>query len=162
MQEQDPLAQLRDIHLPEAISAWPPAPGWWVLFIGIIALLAALAYYWRNHIQCNRYRKHALQQLATLEQQNPADYLQQINRLLKQTALAAKPTINIAGLSGQQWLAFLDTSGNNTDFSQGIAKALLDGPYTPVVADFNISELEKIARQWIKHHDIRRSAEPLC
>ena len=49
MQEQDPLAQLRDIHLPEAISVWPPAPGWWVLFIGIIALLATLAYYWRNH-----------------------------------------------------------------------------------------------------------------
>ena len=165
MPEQDPLTQLRDIHLPEAISAWPPAPGWWLLLILIVALLATLIIYWRNHIQRNRYRKYALQQLATLEQQNPVDYLQQLNRLLKQTAIAAiaaKPSFDIAGLSGQQWLAFLDTSDNSTDFSQGAAKALLDGPYAPTVTDLNITELEKVAEQWIKNHDIRRSAQPSC
>ena len=31
------LAQLRDIQPPEAISAWPPAIGWWLLAI-IVAL----------------------------------------------------------------------------------------------------------------------------
>ena len=36
--------QLRDIHLPEAVSWWPLAIGWWVLgFLAIIAI-AVLAY----------------------------------------------------------------------------------------------------------------------
>ena len=162
MPAQDPLAQLRDIHLPEPISAWPPALGWWLVFIIIITLLAASIYYWRKHIQRNRYRKDALQQLAILQRQSPTDYLQQLNRLLKQTALAAEPTIDIASLSGQQWLAFLDSSGNTSDFSQGIAKVLLDGPYVPDIADFNLLELDKVAERWIKQHDIKRSAQPLC
>ncbi|MDP7406676.1 MAG: DUF4381 domain-containing protein, partial [SAR324 cluster bacterium] len=29
---QDPLAALRDVHLPPAVSWWPPAPGWWIIF----------------------------------------------------------------------------------------------------------------------------------
>ena len=31
------LSQLRDIHLPEAVPWWPPAPGWWMLFALVIA-----------------------------------------------------------------------------------------------------------------------------
>ena len=27
----DPLAGLRGYHLPEAVSWWPPGPGWWLL-----------------------------------------------------------------------------------------------------------------------------------
>ena len=29
---------LRDIHLPDAVSWWPPAIGWWLLAIIIVAL----------------------------------------------------------------------------------------------------------------------------
>ncbi len=36
--------ELRDIHLPEAVSWWPPAPGWWLLALAA-ALLAAFAWY---------------------------------------------------------------------------------------------------------------------
>ena len=28
---------LRDLHLPDAIGWWPPAPGWWVLFVLALA-----------------------------------------------------------------------------------------------------------------------------
>ena len=38
MMQQDPLSQLRDIHLPQSGGFWPPAPGWWLLIAIAIAL----------------------------------------------------------------------------------------------------------------------------
>jgi hypothetical protein len=35
----DPLAQLRDWHLPDPIQWWPPAPGWWISAAVFLALL---------------------------------------------------------------------------------------------------------------------------
>ena len=32
--------ELRDIHLPDPLSWWPPAIGWWLLVIGSLALVA--------------------------------------------------------------------------------------------------------------------------
>ena len=44
-QAPNPLDQLRDIHLPEPISWWPPAPGWWILAVASCALLAWILKY---------------------------------------------------------------------------------------------------------------------
>ncbi len=50
---QDPLAQLRDIHLPEAIGWWPPAPGWWIL---TLLLLVSTTFTIRYLIRRRRQR----------------------------------------------------------------------------------------------------------
>ena len=166
---QDPLAQLRDIHLPDAVSAWPPAPGWWILAAIVLVLLAVGIYYCIQYIRRTRYRRQALKQLAALEQyhRQPTTYLQRLNHLLKQTALAADSSVDVAGLSGQQWLAFLDHSGNTTHFKQGAGTLLLQGPYLPehasaTIPATTITELQKIARQWIKHHDGKRGGMAPC
>ena len=46
------LEQLRDIHLPEAVHWWPPAPGWWI----VAALLLALTIWLSRYLQA-RYRR---------------------------------------------------------------------------------------------------------
>jgi hypothetical protein len=43
--QPDPLAALRDIHLPEAVSFWPLAPGWWIalgIMVGLAVAILAL------------------------------------------------------------------------------------------------------------------------
>lgn len=34
----DNLPELRDIHIPDGVSAFPPAYGWWVVLAGVVAL----------------------------------------------------------------------------------------------------------------------------
>lgn len=163
MEPQDPLAQLRDIHLPDAVSAWPPAPGWWLLAAIIIALLCYLAVRIKKHWQQNNYRKLALKQLAELNQDQPIAYLQQLNQLLKRTALVANPNKDIASLNGEKWLTFLSTeslSDKKTlmDFQQGAGQVLAQGPYAPLSTanKINITALEDLAQQWIKQHRLNR------
>jgi type II secretory pathway pseudopilin PulG len=109
----DPLADLKDIHLPPPISAWPPAPGWWLLAaLLVIALVAGIAL-WRRHRRRTAYRRAALRALDQLRnewqpQRNDAQSLRAINQLLKRTALAACPRSEVAALDGDAWLDFLD------------------------------------------------------
>lgn len=153
-QASDPLAQLRDIQLPDAISPWPPAPGWWIMTLFIIVVIFALIYWLKKTWDKRRYRQAALQQLNNLKTyvDQPNVYLQHLNSLLKRTAITAMPTALVAPLNGQQWLLFLDRSGSTTQFTQGVGKVLASGPYQPIVDKINIDELESLCQEWIKKH----------
>ena len=155
MPEQDPLAQLRGLHLPDAINAWPPAPGWWILATIIIALLCGAIYLLNRWLQQNRYRRQAVTQLELLADSpldKPREYLQQLNQLLKQTAITAYPNDDVAGLTGKAWLLFLDSRVNSQGFSQGPGQALAAGPYATEIPELQRPALQALAQQWIKQH----------
>jgi hypothetical protein len=160
MPDQDPLAQLRDIHLPDPIGLWPPAPGWWLLAILLLASLLVSALLVLKKIRRNRYRRLALAELERhdWQQLSPTQALQLANQLFKQTALAAPFSNDVAGLSGNNWLAFLDQSGNTHEFSEGVGRLLKEGPYQPALAAIDKDALLKLTRQWIKQHRVHRSA----
>ena len=46
------LAQLKDIHLPQAVHWWPPAPGWWLVALLVLALTI-----WLSRYLLARYRR---------------------------------------------------------------------------------------------------------
>ena len=154
----NPLDQLRDIHLPEAIGFWPPAPGWWLLALLTIIAVTLLSQRIIRHKRRQRYRKQALQQLTRLQhyKQQPVEYLQKINTLIKQTAITAQSRLShgesVSHLSGRRWLQYLDKSSNNNDFTEGLGKLLAEGPYRSNIDDANLDGLEQITRQWIKQH----------
>lgn len=155
---------LEDIHLPPQPGLWPPAIGWWILLLLIIGILTFAV------IRFRRYRKRRQQiqkiqaALNTLEQHLNAGHhpqtLAEINRLLRTLALMHFPREDIASLSGQPWLEFLDRSGQTQAFTQGAGQLLGSGPYrAEVSASIDIPGLITAVRKWVK--TVTRNNNPL-
>jgi hypothetical protein len=154
---QDPLAQLQDIHLPAAIGIWPPAWGWWALTLLIITSVSLIVFFVTRKKTRNAYRKFALMELEKTQQQfsaeQNAEYLQAISIILRRTALSGFGTQFNASLKGEDWLLWLDEQCAETksQFSQGVGRALLTGPYQKS-PEFNRDALQKLAALWIAEH----------
>jgi len=113
----DPLADLRDIHLPETISNWPPAYGWWVLVALSITLLGLTCFYIIKSYQKSAYRRTALKLFENIntdyhQHKNEKRWLNDITKLLKRTCIIAYPKTSFSDLSGNEWLYFLDSKVN--------------------------------------------------
>ncbi|MBT8092901.1 MAG: DUF4381 domain-containing protein [Gammaproteobacteria bacterium] len=125
---------LRDLHLPDTVGWWPPAPGWWVLLALVVAALGVLAMRTYRRWQRNAPRRHALRELARCE----AEYLQhrnavllgkELSALLRRGMLAYAPRAEIAGLTGKAWLEWLDQDMPLPYFHTEGGKSLLQLPY---------------------------------
>jgi len=149
----DPLSQLADIHLPDTISLWPPAFGWWILLCALCALTLLAIRWFISRRKNNKYKVEAATILAEIRQRyqstdNTLNALESINSLLKQTCMTRFGRHETAGLSGEAWLSFLDQSGDTTDFSKGPGRSLIYTLYTPnPVAP--VEELLDITKKWI-------------
>ncbi len=153
----DPLQELRDVHLPDPISWWPPAFGWWMIVVALFVVVS-LVLWARAHRQRTRPRRLALAQLQEVKQQFAihADEQQTMTRLsdlLRRVAIAVFPRSHVAGLSGQSWLQFLDRTGRTTQFSDGPGKSLLFGPYQPH-GPASAADLIPLIERWIKQVDM--------
>jgi hypothetical protein len=152
---QDPLAELRDIHLPEQdISSLPTAPGWWILITIIITSLVVGVFLWRKHQHNNRYRHQALAALSVININNPNSqiFTQQLNTLLKQTAKAAYPSHTCLSLHGQQWLDFLKLSAPNITMSDELSAFLLNSSYQPISNPDMHKTAHDYVADWLKKH----------
>lgn len=147
----DPLAELRDIHLPEAVSAWPPAPGWWILVASII-LLAVASCITYHYYKRSALKRTALNELSTIAQHyhdQPQQLLQQLSQLLRRVALATHSRKTVAGLNDQCWLTFLDQFVSGAQFSQGDGQLLAQGPYQTMPPNFDAQALIKLSHHCI-------------
>jgi hypothetical protein len=125
------LQQLKDIHLPPAIKMWPTSPGWLALYGIIAVLLAYLAYLAYRNQQRKKTVNYALAMLKKLALADPQEIniATEISILLRRTALHYFRREDIAGLTGDSWLSFLNRSGNTTQFTDGAGRLLVDAPY---------------------------------
>lgn len=142
------MLPLRDIHLPDPVGWWPPAPGWWLL-TALILLLVGGFLGLRRRYRHRRYRRLALRELERLEQLPPAELAAGLSRLLRRAALCHFPRGECAGLSGEAWLAFLDRPFADNPFSEGAGRCLLEAPYRPAT-EIDSRALIELARRWIK------------
>ena len=125
---------LRDIHLPDAVGWWPLAPGWWFLITLVAAGLIYLLYIeflkWRR----NAARRVALSELRRVrtEFEAGADALtlaKELSELLRRAMLAYAPRGEVAGLTGQSWLEWLDRGLDDRPFTTGPGRSIETLPY---------------------------------
>jgi len=129
--EQIPL---RDLHLPEAVSWWPLAPGWWVLLALATAGLVYLLLRQYRQWQGNAARRMALKALSQVrsDYENGAEPVAlgiALSELLRRSMLAYAPRAEVAGLTGDNWLAWLDQGLDGRPFTEGSGKSLPSLPY---------------------------------
>jgi len=130
----DPLVGLRDWHLPEPVSWWPPAPGWWlVAALGLVLAVVGVRW-WRVRRRRTAPTRAALAELAALRSRHEQgvdgrSFAAAISVLLRRLALARYPRERVAGLAGRQWLDFLDRTGGSGGFTQGPGRILAEAPY---------------------------------
>lgn len=144
---------LRDIHLPGAIDWWPLAWGWWLV---LAFALAATGYaVWRFR---SRYRERAaLKGLKAVARQlagggSPDVCIQRISIILRRFAMSVTGAEPVAGLTGESWLRFLDSRWARDEFSAGIGRVLIFGPYAPPdrVNAGDVNALNELCIDWVR------------
>ncbi len=148
------LGDFVEVTAPAAVSWWPQTVGW--LWVGALLGLLLGRKLWRGgrHWYHNRYRREALQRLAEIEAE-PLDETtpQQLNQLLKITALAGWSREQVARLTGREWTEFLNRSCESPPFEPVLAELLATGPYTaPTIDPATGRRLVQASRQWIRDH----------
>lgn len=153
---QDPLSKLRDIHLPPEPSFWPPAIGWWFLFILLLALTALTVFLiirWKKGDK----RRTAIKKLENIRNQfnrtkNYRNLSSQISILLRKCSLSLSQPIKNHSLHGEEWLAFLDSHSSNNIFSSELKEPLLICPYTNREILFDAEKLMSETKNWIRRN----------
>ena len=144
------LLQLRGIHAPLDPLPWPPAPGWWLLAVILLLILMVISFWLRRRLRAARLRGRVLKELQALNgRTSDADHIARVSMVLKRVALAHYPRRQVAALSGQAWLAFLDRTGGDGRFQHGPGQVLASGPYAREPA-VDRTALIDLGRAWVR------------
>jgi Domain of unknown function (DUF4381) len=162
----DPLQlPLKDIHLPQALSWWPPAPGWWIL-LALIFCVAASAYWLyqrrqrikRSAVNMARVELDSLQsQYAS--HQDARQFIADLSILLRRLSISAFPRTETASLTGEAWLQFLDSPLQNTPFTSGAGRILIEAPYRPDVKEAELQPLIEVCHLWIEQLATKKAGQ---
>ena len=159
------VPNLEPLRLPPEPPFWPPAPGWWLLALVVLALGLFLRHRRGRHplvaapvIEENSeedLRSTALAELTRLPRPYGAPagpWLQALNALLKRLCRASYPDQISQTLSGRDWLAFLDSRCPAAGLTRYMI--LVDGGYRPDLRleDRTIDGLQDAVATWIRKH----------
>ncbi len=163
--QQDPRAQLlakmHDVKTPDAVSWWPPAPGWYVVAILLLGLVGVLIYQAICRYKKRRYRKIALKSLSNIRHQlyqskalNSQQAVQESMQLMKRTFFSAYPGSRryIAGLEGSAWIQLLQDTCKSPIPEQNLALEIQRALYHPSQKAVDNETIFIFCELWIKQH----------
>ena len=142
-------------ELPEPVSLVPSTPGWWILLILLVGLVARAIWRRRQRYLRDQYRREALAELKTIQDRlasGTKEAVRELAPLLRATAIAAGGHDRVSGLEGDDYAAALaefspDEDRLPVDALQSLAYAPLD-ELAGVDTDGLIAALES----WIQKH----------
>ena len=136
---------------------WPLAPGWWVVMALALVLLFVASWHFLSARRKNAYRRYALVELETIR-----DHPRALPALLKRVALTAYPRSEVAALSGERWIAFLNREAPGC-FDASTGTLLISLAYRErqggAEAEQDVGRLIDSVRHWIQQHP---ESKPHC
>lgn len=131
------IAALREIHLPDPISWWPPAIGWWLLLALVIAtaILLPILYRRLTYTPINKVINKSFQDIvARYKDDNDAfSFISQTSRFLRQIAMTYYGRDEVAQLTGDKWMALLNNLSKSPWFTDEVQQNLLNAPYQKIM-----------------------------
>lgn len=164
----NPLAQqlaeqLRDVHLPDTVSWWPLAIGWWVVFAIVVLATVLLAIFIIRKWQANRYRKTALSELADAHtlwrtHNDTGLYLSSVNDILKKVMLSLGQSSDISK-SGSSWIEILNKFAKRP-LSDASQQALAFECYA-AEPEVDADAVNADVVNWVKTHNVVKASGPV-
>lgn len=146
---------LRDIHLPAEPGLWPPAPGWWLLATILLALLVWFSIRWYQRRQRQKQWRTMRQLWHNIQQDHQSHgddskLARDLSNLLRRFVRHQLKNPQAAGLSGEQWVVFLNKGLKEPVFDQ-FSNTLNSGLYQQQ-HDYQTQALLQAVHQFLKHH----------
>ena len=151
VQALDPPPGLRDIRLPDPVSWWPPAPGWWLL--AVLGLVLGFELMRRLMRRLRSPSRAARRELVGIrgkyaDSGDAAQLVITLSAFVRRCVLAGFPRPEVAGLTGDAWLEFLNRTGNTQGFTNGPGEALTSAPYQ-ATATIDAQPLLELVEAWV-------------
>lgn len=150
---------LRDIHLPPDPAWWPPAIGWWLMAIALIAAVVVALLRWQRY-RAERVRRLALEELEALEArcaEAPQRLPAELSVWLRRVALSVGARRELAGLTGEAWLGALQRLSPRSRLTRDFREVLLHGPYASVGSATSAEKLDGLTaacREWMANLEL--------
>lgn len=144
----DNLPEIKDLHIPDGVSIFPLAYGWWII-LGIILCLFLFIKFFLWIIKTSR-KYYARKELNSIETSSPITAAIKISDLLKRICAIKYKEASV--LYGQKWIDFLNhhtqhkLQGNACDL---LMQAPFMKPTSLQYTQTDAEQLKQFAYLWI-------------
>ena len=149
--QASPLAELKDIHLPEPTTLWPPAIGWWIL-LAVAMSLVVIVILWRiRRWRLEQAKRKALSELSQLTSETD-QWPQALQQLVRRLTISYFAQEQVAQLHGQQWIDFLlaQLKVSQRETCEEALQALVNAQYRKSV-DLDFAQQTSAVKYWISN-----------
>ena len=145
---EENLPELRDIHIPDGVSVWPLAYGWWIILASILGVL--LAIYLFMFLQKKSKKVYALRLLHNIHCNNSLNSVVEMSAILRRICVFKYKEATV--LMGADWLNFLNAHCK-IQLDGNAADLLLNAPYMKAeknkINSADVVKLKLFCQAWI-------------